>query len=235
MSPNPAAAPAAPRMALERIPEPELMDDPAQARAYAEADFSEPHQAFVEHFRRRFPAFAGGKVVDLGCGPADVTLRFAQAYPRAYLLGVDGAQAMLALAREAVVRAGLGERIRFAHLRLPTPALPRGFDGVISNSLLHHLADPQTLWAAVRQAARPGAPVLVMDLMRPESDAELERLVAAYAAQAPDILGRDFRNSLCAAYRPEEVEEQLAWAGLEAFSVEVVSDRHLLVWGTAPG
>lgn len=235
MSPNPAVAPAAPRMILERVPEPELMDDSAQARAYAEADFSEPHQAFVEHFRRRFPAFAGGKVVDLGCGPADVTLRFARAYPAAHILGVDGAQAMLALAREAVERAGLGGRIRFACLRLPAPALPGGFDGVISNSLLHHLADPQALWAAVRQAARPGAPVLVMDLMRPESEAELERLVAAYAAEAPEVLRRDFRNSLRAAYRPEEVEDQLPRAGLGGFRVEVVSDRHLLAWGTAPG
>lgn len=234
MSPNPAAAFAAPRMALERVPEPELMDDPVQAQAYAEADFSEPHQAFVDHFRRRFPTFAGGRVMDLGCGPADVTLRFARAYPAADILGVDGAQAMLALAREAVEQAGLGERVRFACLRLPTPALPGGFDGVISNSLLHHLADPQDLWAAVRQVARPGAPVLVMDLMRPESEAELERLVAAYTVGAPEVLRRDFRNSLRAAYRPQEVEDQLTRAGLSGFRVEVVSDRHLLAWGSAP-
>ena len=39
---------------MERIPEPELMDDPEQARAYASADFSEPHQAFVERFTQRF-------------------------------------------------------------------------------------------------------------------------------------------------------------------------------------
>ncbi len=32
---------------MDRIPEPELMDEVEQARAYAAADFSEPHQAFV--------------------------------------------------------------------------------------------------------------------------------------------------------------------------------------------
>lgn len=32
---------------LKRIPEPELMGDPEQARAYANADFSVPHRAFA--------------------------------------------------------------------------------------------------------------------------------------------------------------------------------------------
>ena len=51
----------------QRIPEPQLMDDEAQAEAYATTDFSEPHQAFVTHFTERFPDFSGGEVMDLGC------------------------------------------------------------------------------------------------------------------------------------------------------------------------
>ena len=66
---------------MKRIPEPELMDDPEQARAYALADFSEPHQAFIDHFARCFPRHRPRRVLDLGCGPADVTIRFARAYP----------------------------------------------------------------------------------------------------------------------------------------------------------
>ena len=65
---------------MERIPEPELMDDPAQAYAYANADFSEPHQAFVERFTQCFPGHAPRRVLDLGCGAADITIRFARAY-----------------------------------------------------------------------------------------------------------------------------------------------------------
>ncbi|HEX6174620.1 MAG TPA: SAM-dependent methyltransferase, partial [Candidatus Binatia bacterium] len=62
---------------MERIPEPELMDEDEQARAYALADFAEPHNHFVELFRECFPDEAiTGHVLDLGCGPADVTLRF---------------------------------------------------------------------------------------------------------------------------------------------------------------
>ena len=37
---------------------------------------------------------AGARVLDLGCGAADVTVRFGWAYPRVKIHGVDGAQAV---------------------------------------------------------------------------------------------------------------------------------------------
>jgi hypothetical protein len=73
--------------------------------------------------------------------------------------------------------------------------------------------------------------VLVMDLMRPASAMWAEALVATYAADAPEVLRKDFRNSLFAAFEPKEVSEQLAQAGLEGLEVGVVSDRHLAVFG----
>ena len=90
---------------MDRIPEPELMDDPAQALAYARADFSEPHEAFVGYFQERFPQWRPRRVLDLGCGPADVTIRFARAYPECEIVGVDGAEAML-VAQHATGRDG---------------------------------------------------------------------------------------------------------------------------------
>jgi ubiquinone/menaquinone biosynthesis C-methylase UbiE len=217
---------------MKRIPELELMDDPEHAQAYAEADFSEPHEAFVQYFRNRFPDFESGEVADLGCGPADVTLRFARAYRQARIIGVDGARAMLAFARKAVTAAGMEARIRLVQCVLPSPALGAArFDLVLSNSLLHHLDDPHVLWQTVKQIARPGALVQVMDLKRPNSAADAQRLVRLHAGAAPAILCRDFYNSLRAAYRPEEIEAQLGSAGLSRLEVEVVSDRHVLVWG----
>jgi len=216
---------------MERIAEPELMQDWDQARAYALADFSEPHEAFVHHFQRLFPAFARGRVIDLGCGAADVTIRFARAYPHAMLIGVDGAEPMLQLGREAVARAGLESRVVLCRLRLPTDALPGEHDAVISNSLLHHLSEPAVLWEAVARAACPGAPVLIMDLLRPASKGEAVALVEWHAAGAPPLLARDFFNSLLAAYRPEEIRQQLDGAGFGHLDVDVVSDRHWLVWG----
>lgn len=215
---------------MERVPEPELMDDPLQASAYAGADFSEPHEAFVRHFRERFPGHVPHRALDLGCGAADVTVRFARAYPQAVITGVDGAAAMLDLARAAIERAGMQSRIRLVFARLPQAALAERFDTVISNSLLHHLADPMALWEAVKHHAQRDAAVFVMDLTRPGSREEAARLVEEHAAGEPEILKRDFFNSLLAAYRPEEIAAQLARTGLD-LRIETVSDRHVAVFG----
>lgn len=218
---------------LQRIPEPELMNDEEQARAYAEADFSEPHDEFVRRCAEVLGHDLGAaSVLDLGCGPADVTARFARAYPMTSIDGVDGAEAMLRLGRERLSTAQLDERVRLHHAILPAPCgqLTR-YDVVLSNSLLHHLAVPGVLWEAVRRYAKPGAAVCIMDLMRPSSVEEVKRLVALHAADAPPVLRRDFEASLFAAYTPREVDQQLREVGLTTLHARALSDRHLWVSG----
>ena len=217
---------------MQRIPEPELMSDPAQAQAYANADFSAPHDAFVAHFAACFPDFKSGRVLDLGCGPADVTLRFARAYPDTEIVGIDGAQAMLSLGRAAIARGDCADRITLRCTYLPDSSLEyQTFDAIISNSLLHHLALPNVLWHAIKHSAKPNAPVCVMDLLRPPTREAATHLLEMYAANAPEIMRRDFFNSLLAAYEIEEVRAQLRLAALPQFHVQAVSDRHMLIYG----
>jgi hypothetical protein len=84
----------------------------------------------------------------------------------------------------------------------------------------------------VRAAGKPGALVLIMDLMRPASAGWAAALVESYAGKEAEILKRDFSNSLFAAFEPAEVTDQLRAAGLEnQLEVNVVSDRHVAVWG----
>lgn len=220
-------------MALERLPEPELMDAAEQAAAYAAADFAAPHQFLVDQIHRLLPGLpAVARVLDLGCGPADVTVRFARAFPGWRIDGVDGAAAMLAHGRARVAAVGLEARIALHQAVLPQDALPgAAYEVIVSNSLLHHLHDPQVLWRAVRAAAAPGAFVYVTDLRRPADEATLRRLVEAHSAPEPALLRRDFEASLRAAFTVAEVQRQLAAAGLAMLSVTALTDRHLAVAG----
>lgn len=221
---------------MDRIPEPELMDDPAQALAYARADFEQPHNQFVAEFRQRFPDWDGsGCVLDLGCGPGDICRRFALAFAEATVHGIDGAEAMLAIGREDLRQAGLDSRVLLHAGYLPGAALPRErYDAVISNSLLHHLDDPQVLWQTILRHAAPGAPVFVMDLRRPASREAAAALVDTYAAGEPEVLRTDFHNSLLAAYRVDEIAAQLRTAGIDWLRLQAVGDRHVIVHGEAP-
>ena len=219
---------------MQRVIEPELMDDLAQAEAYAAADFAEAHSRIVDSFDNCFPgADVAGYVLDLGCGPGDICFRFAARFPACSVMGVDGSGPMIQLANARKARECVtDDRVRFIEGLLPgasIPALP--FAAIISNSLLHHLHAPQVLWETISRHASPGTKVYVADLFRPETVAEAQRLVDAYAAGEPDILRHDFYNSLCAAFEPREVEAQLATAGLDGLAVAVISDRHLAVHG----
>jgi SAM-dependent methyltransferase len=222
---------------MQRVPEPELMDEVEQARAYAEADFTEPNERFVGLFAERHAGLREGTVLDLGCGPGDIVVRLASRHPALVVHGLDGSAAMLSHARERLrtAPAELAQRVRFVEGVLPGATLPlSGYDAVISNSLLHHLHDPRVFWDAVRQAGKPGAAVLVMDLHRPASEAAAQALVDQYAGGEPEVLRRDFVASLCAAFEPGEIRGHLVACGLGALQVETVSDRHVLVSGRLP-
>src|SRR5262249_1442149 len=195
-------------------PEPELMDEQGQAAAYAAEDWSEAHGKIPGYFRERFPRFRQGRVIDLGCGPADVTVRFVKAFPQVTALGVDGSEAMLAFGRRLIREQGLDSRITLENRYLPDAALQtRAFDAVICNSLLHHIADPVALWRTAVFCARPGAPILMVDLLRPSDHVTAVRLVNEHAKDAPPVLQRDFIASLHAAYTKDEVTQQLRTAG----------------------
>ena len=212
---------------MKRITEPELMVDAEQAQAYAAADFESAHRRYPLLFAELFPARPRpARVLDLGCGPCDVTIRFARANPGYRFHAVDGSAAMLQ-------RAPRHPRIRLIHGYLPHLKLPaRPYDVILSSSLLHHLPDPQALWKTVQRYAKLGTQVFVVDLRRPTTRAAAVRLAKRYSAGEPAILQRDFFNSLRAAFTVPEVRQQLLAAGLAGLQVQSISDRHLVVFGS---
>lgn len=219
---------------MQRVPEQELMLDPEQAKAYAQGDFSTPHQMLINIMLELLPQLpAEGRAADLGCGPGDMLCRLARALPGWQVDAVDGSPAMVELAQAVIANSeDLSGRVHIFLGHIPEFPLPStDYDLIFSNSLLHHLSDPLPFWRSLRRWLKKGGFAYVADLRRPPDIRTLQELVKRYAAHEPEILRRDFYNSLRAAFTVDEVYRQLCEAGLEQLQVKPVGDRHLIVYG----
>ena len=217
---------------MNREPEPELMDGTAEAAAYAAADFSVPHDAFVDRLIELAGDAKRAIAVDLGAGPCDIALRLWRRKPDWRIVAVDGSAAMLQLARAAISKVGAAGAIELIEADAIGGALADGvFDIVYSNSLLHHIRDPVALWRRMAHLAKPGGLIFVRDLCRPAGRDEAKRIVERYSGGESELLKTEFFNSLLAAYTVDEVRSQLTPAGLRDLTVAMSGDRHLDAWG----
>lgn len=219
---------------MQRTIEPELMNDPEQSQAYALADFTEPNLRFIKLFRDAFGYQLQGHILDLGCGNADITIGLAKVHPNCLIDGIDGSASMLNHGRKALAHqpVNIQKKVRLIEGIIPNIKLPeQKYKAIISNSLLHHLHNPAILWQFIKSYGGKNSIVFISDLLRPSSPEKARDIVQLYAKNEPDILKRDFYNSLLAAFEISEIKEQLKLANLDSLSVTQVSDRHILISG----
>jgi hypothetical protein len=140
---------------------------------------------------------------------------------------------MLALARSALdSEPPLATRVRLQQGIIPQCVVAnKPWHLIMSHSLLHQLHHPEVLWQTIAAAAPAGCAVFVADLRRPQSIEQAQQHVDASSSSEPKILRRDFFNSLCAAFEPDEVRAQLRSAGLDHLTVTVHEPFHLSVHG----
>lgn len=214
---------------MQRIPEPEVMDTPERAEAYAHTDFSAVNAAFVEKLLALTDRSREYHALDLGTGPGDIPVRVRQVRPDWPIAAVDASLPMLKLAR-AAAGAKSSPLFALADAKL-LPFVDQSFDLLFSNSLLHHLPDPLPFWCEVRRLAKPGAVIFVRDLFRPSTPGDAQRLVNTYAAGEHPLLREDFYNSFLAAFTPGEIRDQLVACGLSRLDITEVTDRHVDIFG----
>jgi len=211
------------------------MDSPHEAEAYARADFAEVNQAFVERLLDLAGHLKSVQALDLGTGPADIPARIVRACPGWHVVALDASRPMLDYARKTIREAGLSDAITLvlADAKCTGLALEL-FDVIFSNSILHHITDITRFWAEVKRLAKPEATVLVRDLARPASPQAARTIVNRYAEHESELLRDEYYRSLLSAYTPEEIRVQLDCAGLSMLEVEMVSDRHMDIFGRLP-
>jgi ubiquinone/menaquinone biosynthesis C-methylase UbiE len=204
------------------------MDTPEDAREYEAID----NRAVNEEFADRAIALAplDGLVLDAGTGPGHIAVLIAKRAPGLQVIATDLAEEMLALARAHTAAAGLLDRVTIVRADAKATPFPDGrFDMVLSNSMVHHLPEPERFFVEVHRVVRKAGAIFIKDLLRPETEDEWRALVERYAGQDSPYQRRLFSDSLRAALRVEEVTAMCAAAGITGATIRQTSDRHWVV------
>ncbi len=98
-------------------------------------------------------------IVDLGCGPGNVTRFLQERWPEADILGIDSSPEMLEEGRAAIPAA------RFQTGDIATWKADRPADLIYSNAALHWLPDHRTLFPHLLSQLRPGG-ILAVQMPR---------------------------------------------------------------------
>ena len=105
------------------------------------------------------------------------------------------------------------------------------FDAVISNSIVHHIAQPRQVLAEMLRVLHPGGLLFVRDLLRPKNVETLEQIVVAYAGDENAHQQQMFRDSLHAALTLDEIRGLLSDLNVPPARAEQTTDRHWTVVG----
>lgn len=210
---------------IPRVLEPELMDTWEDALEYDSMDFTDVNTAFAERAVELAPP--SGRILDAGTGTARIPILILERQSDYDIVAIDLSENMLKIGQKNVRRAGMEGRINLRLLDAKNmPIADNSFDMTISNSLVHHLPEPFPFFVEIRRISKADAGLLIRDLNRPETEAEVEALVAKYAVDSSERQKKLYRDSLHASLTIEEVEELVRRSGLEGVEVVQSSDRH---------
>jgi ubiquinone/menaquinone biosynthesis C-methylase UbiE len=219
---------------IPRVLEPEAMDTPEEVLEYDLMDHSEVNARFVDDFLSVHGPCRGGEILDVGTGTARIPILLARSDTRARILALDLAPNMLQRAAINIAEAGFSDRIRCLCgdvKGLEAVLGPTEFEGIISNTIVHHIPDPTPALAAMAGRVAPGGTLMIRDLARPDSLEEVTRLVELHVGKESPKARALFEASLNAALTVEEIRTMIRPLGIPETSVAMTSDRHwTLTW-----
>ena len=203
------------------------MEQKEQAHAYANADFSNSNELFLEKLFEFCSITHETKILDVGCGDGEIPIEIYKK-TKSKITVLDGSSAMLDEFSKKMSANNIDD-IKIIQKRYEdTHLTEKSFDIVISNSVLHHVKSPKKFWEKSFNLVRQQGQIVLMDLFRPSNEHELLTILEKYGGNNPVLLN-DFENSLRAAYTPYEVEVQLSSFLSISSSVKAISDRHFFV------
>ena len=218
---------------LERILEPEYMDSPQEAMDYDDMDHETVNEAFVTDLLTYLGVTPDPEaaemidILDLGTGTARIPIVLADRIPQCRIMGADASIAMLDVAKINIDIACVTDRVQLVKLDAKKIDYEdEFFTGVMSNSIVHHIPEPQAALAESVRVVAPGGWLFFRDLLRPETDEQLNHLVETYCSGETDSAKKMFADSLHAALSLDEIRGLISALGFDPETVQQTTDRH---------
>ncbi|MEO9246230.1 methyltransferase domain-containing protein [Citricoccus nitrophenolicus] len=125
--------------------------DPEQYTVFADRR-ARPFRDLTARIRAADPKL----VVDLGCGPGNMTRTLAERWPQARVIGLDSSADMVETAQQMAAESGL-DNLSFDQVDAQRWQPDADVDVVVSNAMLQWIPDHRQLVAGWLEALRPGA------------------------------------------------------------------------------
>ena len=228
---------------MDRKAEPELMNTKNQVDSYSEADFSEGEIKFIQFIKdylkkNNISLSNNDLIVDLGCGPGNMSEKLSMEWPNLTILGVDGSKEMIykANSRKDLQEKSLNnlnylcEDIK--NIKLADISDTKHINLLVSNSLIHHLTHIDDFFECIISLSSKSTLNFHKDLIRPINEKAALELKAECASKYNQILTSDYYASLLASYREDELRKSILEKNLNHLDVMEENDKYLILYGT---
>ena len=229
---------------MERVPEPELMEEKEQVISYDEADFSEGEVNLINqinHYLLRKNISLGEKdlIVDLGCGPGNISEKLAIKWPNTEVVGIDGS-------KEMILRAEYNKNISTNQKKLKNLLyicsdikdiksdnflFNKEISLLVSNSLIHHITYIEDFFNTIKSLSSNSTVNFHKDLKRPLDEKSALELKAQCSKIYNETLTNDYYASLKASYTFKELKKFTLENNLSSLEVFEDGDKYLIVYG----
>ena len=229
---------------MERIPEPELMEEKEQVISYDEADFSEGEVNLINQInqyllKKNISLGEKDLIVDLGCGQGNISEKLAIKWPNTEVVGIDGSKEMILRAeynKNISTNQKKLKNLRYIcsdikDIKLNNFLLKKRISLLVSNSLIHHITNLEDFFNTIRSLSSNSTVNFHKDLKRPLDEKSALELKAKCSTKYNEILTNDYYASLRASYTFKELKNFTLENDLSSLDVFEEGDNYLIVYG----
>ena len=189
-------------------------------------------EAYANLADRVAAVMSEGSFLEVGPGPAFVSIEISKRIPRAQIIGLDISETMIGIGRRNVAEAGLSERITFRHGdAAKMPFDDAKFDFVVSSGSLHHWNKPVEVFGEIYRALKLGQPALVYDVRK---DAPKEKVDEFSHHIKSWFMRWGLRHSVGESYTRQGIEELLSRTRFKEAERIEMDDLGMFIWLRRP-